>query len=45
MKVAVIKIKHCQLKRFLKKIRPYLKDIINNLKITSHVENSNNSSN
>ena len=32
MKVTVIKIKHYQLKNLLIKIRPYLKDIINNLK-------------
>ena len=32
MKVTVIEIKHYQLKNLLIKIRPYLKDIINNLK-------------
>ena len=32
MKIRVIKIKHDQLKKYLNKIRPYLKDIINNLK-------------
>ena len=32
MKVKVIEIKHYQLKKYLNKIRPYLKDIINYLK-------------
>ena len=32
MKVMVIETKHYQLKKYLNKIRPHLKDIINNLK-------------